>query len=172
MTEGSTTADDSWAFALRLYAKPGVAEACLTLQAEAGVDVMMMLVATFAASQRNILLTPADIEAMNDICRPWREQVVHPLRALRITLKSGPAPAPSNATHRLREQIKASELTAERLENDLLASWLEQKMPAQQQLARVDLVDIVKHIVRQASGAQHNTVALAIDTIVIAAIGE
>jgi uncharacterized protein (TIGR02444 family) len=172
MTEGATIADNSWAFALRLYAKPGVAEACLTLQAEAKVDVMMMLVATFAASQRNILLTPADIEAMNDICRPWREQVVHPLRALRVTLKSGPAPVPSDATDRLRVQIKASELTAERLENDLIAKWLEQKMPAQQELVRADLFDVVTHIVRQASGAQHDAVALAIGTIVVAAIGE
>ncbi|MGB6637399.1 MAG: DUF2390 domain-containing protein, partial [Bradyrhizobium sp.] len=33
---------DSWAFALAIYAKPGVAEACLTLQNEAGVDVMLL----------------------------------------------------------------------------------------------------------------------------------
>jgi uncharacterized protein (TIGR02444 family) len=33
---------DSWAFALAIYAKPGVAEACLTLQNEAGVDVMIL----------------------------------------------------------------------------------------------------------------------------------
>ena len=32
---------ECWAFALAIYAEPGVAEACLTLQNEAGVDVML-----------------------------------------------------------------------------------------------------------------------------------
>ena len=44
-------AAESWAFALKIYAQPGIAEACLRLQAEAGVDVMMLLTAAFAAAR-------------------------------------------------------------------------------------------------------------------------
>jgi uncharacterized protein (TIGR02444 family) len=40
---------ESWAFALAIYARPGVAEACLNLQHEADVDVMLLLMAAFAA---------------------------------------------------------------------------------------------------------------------------
>ena len=119
----------SWEFALKLYAEPGVAESCLRLQDEAGVDVMLLLAVAFAG-HRGIHLSPSDIQAMVAISRPWREQIVQPLRALRIALKSGPEPAPNAATETLRDQIKASELHAERLENDLLAAWLQDKASA------------------------------------------
>ncbi len=86
---------DSWAFALAIYAKPGVAEACLTLQNEAGVDVMLLLMAAFAAVKHRLLLTADEIRALDEACRPWREQIVRPLRAVRSGLKTGPRPAPS-----------------------------------------------------------------------------
>jgi uncharacterized protein (TIGR02444 family) len=125
MTESNhSAADESWAFALSLYAEPGVAEACLALQAEADMDVMLMLVVLHAVSQRKIVLTAADIAAMHESSRAWRDQVVRPLRGIRTLLKSGPAPAPSIATEKLRSQIKASELAAERLQNDYLAANL------------------------------------------------
>jgi uncharacterized protein (TIGR02444 family) len=130
MSESARRLDDaSWAFALRVYAEPGVAPACLGLQVEAGVDVTMMLVAAFAAARCGIVVSSSEIAQMDALCRPWREQVVQPLRALRIALKSGPAPAPGRDTEPLRTQIKSSELTAERLQNDLLAAWLQAKLP-------------------------------------------
>jgi len=89
---------DSWAFALAIYARPGVAEACLALQNEAGVDVMMLLMVTFAAVRHRILLTQKEIKALDDSCRPWREQIVWPLRTIRAGLKNGPLPAPSSET--------------------------------------------------------------------------
>ena len=106
---------DSWAFALEIYARPGVADACLTLQNEAGVDVMLLLVVTFAAVKHRILLTAAEIRELDDACRPWREQIVRPLRTIRSCLKTGPAPAPNSETEELRSRIKAVELAAERL---------------------------------------------------------
>jgi uncharacterized protein (TIGR02444 family) len=112
---------DSWAFALAIYARPGVAEACLTLQNEAGADVMMLLMVAFAAVRHRILLTPDEIRALDDSCRPWREQIVWPLRAIRSGLKTGPLPAPSSVTEPFRAKIKTVELAAERLQNQLLA---------------------------------------------------
>jgi uncharacterized protein (TIGR02444 family) len=115
---------ESWAFALEVYARPGVADACLKLQNEARVDVLMLLVAAFAAVRLRLLLTPAEITELDNACRPWREKIVRPLRATRTRLKTGPAPAPSNETDALRSKIKEIELEAERLQNELLAACL------------------------------------------------
>jgi uncharacterized protein (TIGR02444 family) len=145
-------ATDSWGYALRLYARPGVSDACLKLQADAGVDVMLLLVATFAAVQQQIRLTPCDIQDMDTACRAWREQIIRPLRSLRTVLKSGPTPAPCDATEQLRAQIKASELTAERLENDLLAGWLLCKAAQQHAMTRDDIGDVIRSVVRHFLG--------------------
>ena len=115
---------DSWAFALALYARPGIAEACLTLQNEAGVDVMMLLMAAFAAVRYRIVLTPDEIKALDESCRPWREQIVWPLRTIRSQLKAGPLPAPSSETEQFRSKVKAVELAAEKLQNQRLAECL------------------------------------------------
>jgi hypothetical protein len=49
---------------------------------------------------------------MDDTVRDWRDQVVRPLRSIRKTLKTGPSPAPSEASERLQTDIKADELDA------------------------------------------------------------
>lgn len=115
---------DSWAFAVDIYARPGVAEACLKLQNEAGVDVMMFLMVAYAAVRHRILLTPPEIRELEEACRPWREQIVRPIRAIRSGLKSGPSPAPNDETEQFRATVKSIELAAERLQNQLLAERL------------------------------------------------
>lgn len=115
---------ESWAFALAIYARAGVAEACLTLQNEAGTDVMLLLMTIFAAVKRRLLLTADEIRALDETCGPWREQIVRKLRTIRTELKRGPRPAPSEATEPFRSKIKALELEAERFENQLLAECL------------------------------------------------
>jgi uncharacterized protein (TIGR02444 family) len=164
---------ESWAFALQIYAEPGVAEACLRLQAEAGIDVVMLLMATFAVVRRGILLAPADIQDMDEACRPWRELIVQPLRALRVELKSGPSPAPSPATECLRTHIKASELFAERLQNDMLADWLQQKGPESQAGTCEELRAVLHSVVILASQSRGSRqivdVSSAIEDIVAAA---
>jgi uncharacterized protein (TIGR02444 family) len=115
---------DSWAFALDIYAKPGVADACLKLQDRAGVDVMIFFMVAYAAVRHRILLTPAEIGRLDEACRPWREQIVRPLRTIRSALKTGPLPAPSSETEQFRTKVKTVELAAERLQNQLLAECL------------------------------------------------
>jgi uncharacterized protein (TIGR02444 family) len=139
-------AAESWAFMLAIYAREGVAEACLRLQDEASADVLLLLTVAFAA-RRGILLSATDIAEMDAICRPWREKVVRPLRAVRIALKSGPPPAPSAATEALRSHIKADELTAERLQNDLLADWLAHKAPSSRAVTRDELRKMLGDVV-------------------------
>ena len=165
---------NSWAFALAVYAKPGVAEACLTLQNEAGVDVMLLLMATFAGAKHRILLTGDEINTLDEACRPWREQIVRPLRAIRSGLKTGPAPAPGDQTEPFRSKIKTLELAAEKLENQLLAECLPLRPPEKETMRpeqlRTVLEDVVRHFAERRGtepGAAHSS---SIDTIVEAAI--
>lgn len=138
---------DGWAFALEIYARPGVADACLKLQNEAGVDVMMLLVITFAAVRLRILLTSAEIRKLDETCRPWREQIVWPLRAIRSGLKTGPAPAPNGETEDFRSRIKTVELAAERLQNQLLAECLPLKPPERDAVDREELRSVLRSVV-------------------------
>ena len=138
---------DGWAFALGVYAKPMVADACLKLQGEAGVDVMMLLMIAFAAVRHRVLLTPSEIGKLDEACRPWREQIVQPLRAIRVRLKSGPMPAPSVETEEFRSKIKAAELAAERMQNRLLAERLPLRPPERDVVAPDDLRAVLRSVV-------------------------
>jgi uncharacterized protein (TIGR02444 family) len=138
---------DSWAFALDLYARPAVAEACLNLQNEAGVDVMMFLIVAYAAVRHRILLTPSEIRDLDEACRPWREQIVHPLRAIRAGLKTGPLPAPNSETEQFRSKVKAVELAAERLQNQLLAERLPLRPPERDVVDREALRSVLRSVV-------------------------
>jgi uncharacterized protein (TIGR02444 family) len=138
---------ESWAFALALYARPGVANACLILQNEADVDVMLVLMVTFAAVKRRTLLTPDEIGALDEACRPWREQIVRNLRTIRTVLKTGPQPAPSDEAEQLRSRVKALELEAERLENKLLAECLPLRPPGQEAVRPEQLRTVLNEVV-------------------------
>jgi uncharacterized protein (TIGR02444 family) len=138
---------DSWAFALELYSRPGVADACLKLQNEAGVDVMMFLMVAFAAVRRRTLLTPSEIRELDEACRPWREQIVRPLRAIRSGLKSGPPPAPNSETEDFRSKVKAIELVSERLQNQLMAEYLPLRPPERDIAGPEDLRSVLRSVV-------------------------
>ena len=138
---------DSWAFALDIYGRPGVAEACLKLQNEAGVDVMMFLMVAYAAVRYRILLTPSEIRELDEACRPWREQIVQPLRTIRSGLKGGPLPAPNSETEQFRSTMKAAELAAERLQNQLLAECLPLRPPQRDAVGPEELRSVLRDVV-------------------------
>jgi uncharacterized protein (TIGR02444 family) len=165
---------ECWAFALAIYAKPGVAEACLTLQNQAGVDVMLLLMVTFAAVERRILLTPGEINALDEACGPWREQIVRPLRAIRSGLKTGPQPAPNEATEQFRSKVKSLELAAEKLENQLLAECLPLRTPEKETMKPEQLRTVLQDVVRRFAERQGTKPSAAlsssIDAIIEAAI--
>lgn len=113
-----------WDFSLDLYARPGVAERCLRLQARHGADVNLLLFALFLAaegqrvSRREILTLMESVKAVH-------EQVVRPLRGARTALKAMLAEGASGmqaAIAQLRADVKRSELDAEHLEQLMLAA--------------------------------------------------
>lgn len=89
-----------WDWAVAVYAKPGVAEACLDLQDDHGQNVPLLLWAVWRSGE---------VEAAVAAARTWEDKVVGPLRGVRRHLK-GRAGADT-----LREQVKRIELEAERL---------------------------------------------------------
>jgi uncharacterized protein (TIGR02444 family) len=108
-----------WNFSLRLYAQPGAAAACLELQDGAGADVNVLLYLLFLASQHR-QLDDAGVAALDAAVAVWRAEVVRPLRAVRRFLKAPPPDFADEATTRLRDGIKRSELAAERIQQLLI----------------------------------------------------
>jgi uncharacterized protein (TIGR02444 family) len=165
---------ESWAFALDIYARPGVADACLTLQNEAGIDVMMILMVIFAAVRHRRSLSREEIRALNDVCRPWREQIVWPLRKMRVGLKTGPLRAPCEETEQFRSKIKSLELSAERLQNQLMAEnlplWPPDEEPITPERLRALLVEVVTTFSEKQGQDLTDRFSSSIDAILAAAL--
>ncbi|HZT51658.1 MAG TPA: TIGR02444 family protein [Stellaceae bacterium] len=101
--------EDFWSFALRLYARPAVAPACLALQDAHGLDVIIALYCCWLGASGRGRLDAAGLAAAEATARPWRGAVVEPLRRARHALK-GVAGAEA-----LYGRMKQIELDAERI---------------------------------------------------------
>src|SRR5436190_18631940 len=108
-----------WRFSLHFYRQPKVADACIALQEEAGVDVNLLLFLLWQATQRRAL-TAADVKALDETIGGWRDTAVIPLRNLRRALKSSPGLVAPNTAESFRTRIKAVELEAERLQQEAM----------------------------------------------------
>lgn len=105
-----TMLSDLWSFTLDFYAKPGVEQACLTLQASGG-NVCALLCGVWM-DQRGIAFNPRRAEEIRQLASPWHDEVVGPLRAVRNQWKA--AAATDVELSALRERLKVLELDAER----------------------------------------------------------
>ena len=112
-----------WRFAVDLYGKDGVSQACLALQDRFGVDVIVLMISLFGAVALGKAPGKEDIERMDAAIGPWRRSVVHPLRGVRRHLKTA---GMGEAAERLREIIKSSELRSEQIELATLAPLIDQ----------------------------------------------
>lgn len=123
MTQAATKAPPQgspfWHFSLNLYRAPEVADACIRLQDEAGVDVNLLFFLMWNASLKR-RLSAADVAAADTHVAKWRQQAVVPLRAIRRALKSAPVMVESGTSEAFRTRIKGLELEAERLEQEAL----------------------------------------------------
>lgn len=105
--------DGLWAFACALYAKPGVADACLALQDEHGADVPLLLAAIWHGASGHGPLAAARAKRWKANARTWRTQIVGPLRRARRALKTHEAAD-------LYAAVKRAELGAEKLQLEAL----------------------------------------------------
>ena len=121
---GSGNTDVFKRFALELYRRAGVADACLDLQNRHNLDVNVVLFAAFVGAARRQKLTIADLGLAQRRVNAWHQEVVRPLRAVRQRLKTGPVPAPNEATGGLRRKLAQLEIEAEMIELDELGALI------------------------------------------------
>ena len=114
----ASPAPDITAFAIALYGRPGVADACLLLQERCDADVCVVLALCWlsrrGADVADRSLTGRLVAASED----WRANLVLPLRGARRWLKPRSDTA---ASAELRAAIKKAELSAEFIELEMLA---------------------------------------------------
>ena len=132
-----------WRFSLQFYRQPGVAEACIELQEQAGADVNLLLFLLWHAAQQRGL-ADAEIERLEQTIAPWRDRAVVPLRAIRRALKSPPGLVEPGAAELFRTRIKAVELEAERLQQEAMydlvrAGLLGEAAPSIEEAARANV---------------------------------
>jgi uncharacterized protein (TIGR02444 family) len=108
-----------WRFSLNFYRQAGVAEACITLQDDCGVDVNLMLFLLWLAANGRQLST-AEVKQLDQAVRGWRELTIIPIRNVRRALKGAPTLVETGRQEGFRTKIKALELEAERLQQEAL----------------------------------------------------
>lgn len=118
--------DDAWRHVAAHYAKPGIAQALLREQDEHGLDVVLHLFALYAREALGVSLDATALREAAALVRPWRAEVIRPLRALRRAMKQKPAPGAGGTVDGevVRQLVKDAELLAERAELDALCEWL------------------------------------------------
>jgi uncharacterized protein (TIGR02444 family) len=120
MAEASTTQDSPfWRFSLGFYRQPGVSDACIALQDEAGVDVNILLFLLWNATLGRTL-SQTMVEQVEARIGPWRDATVVPIRALRRALRTPPPVVDPGAAEAFRTQVKRVELEAERLQQQTM----------------------------------------------------
>jgi len=107
---------DIWDWALAVYARPGVSDACLVLQDAHGQNVPLLLWAVWAEAR-----DPALLGRAAEATRAWDAVAVGPLRAVRRALKAASPPVADAAREALRDDVKGAELRAERVLLETLA---------------------------------------------------
>lgn len=118
----SIAAAPLWDFALALYAEPDVADYCLQMQDEQGMEVNLLLFAAWLGV-RGVALTDKRLEQAIAVGRSWGESVITPLRQARRWIKT--EAVDKAGWQSCREAIKAAELEAEKVALNQLQSLAE-----------------------------------------------
>ncbi len=100
-----------WQWALEVYARPSVAEACLSLQDQHGQNVPYLLWAAWRAHEGR----PADVDAAADLVKRWEAEVGAPLRAVRRATKPAWPGIGDDAREDFRNAVKDVELRGEKV---------------------------------------------------------
>ena len=100
-----------WQWALEVYARPSVAEACLSLQDGHGQNVPYLLWAAWRASEGRA----ADAVQAARLVKRWDAEVGSPLRAIRRTIKPVWLGIDDGAREDFRNAVKDVELQGEKV---------------------------------------------------------
>ena len=137
--------DSLWSFATTVYQEKGVAAACLALQSQCETDIPMLFAVAFACGKDKKQLEE-DVIKLQRLTRPWQTNVVRALRQIRTQLKNGPHPAPNTKTNELREKVKAVELAAEKIQIEMMQSWIDDLKTIHHKNSSAKLLMIIESI--------------------------
>lgn len=112
-----------WDFSAHLYAKPGVADACLFVQDRYGMNVNLILFCIWFADSGGGSLSGEDIATALRRIADWEEHVIKPLREIRRKSRHEALGIPEFLLDIFRPQIDAVELDAEHVEQLVLAQF-------------------------------------------------
>ena len=107
-----------WQYSLAVYRRPGVEPLMIALQNLHNADVNVLLCCGWLGSQGQCLSLD-NLQQLIDISRPWQEQCVQPLRAVRRFLKG------REGDEAFREQVKTLEIDAELRQQSLIYQQLQ-----------------------------------------------
>ena len=127
MSEFVVPSASFWNFSLALYARPGCAEHCLSLQNHWGLDVNLILFCIWHGQLNGNMPQSLMSEALI-FSNQWRNQVVQVLRNLRTDMKQHSALADQfadNEFNDFREAVKKLELAAEQKQQEQLQRMAE-----------------------------------------------
>lgn len=128
-----------WNFSLEVYAAEGVSAGCLGLQERRRADVNVLLLCVWLGASGRGTLTVDRLKALLTEVEPWQAGVVRPARAMRQLIREGAwTLAPPEAIEAARRRVAEAELTAEHVEQLMLAAhWPlpgDRDRPVQQRL--------------------------------------
>lgn len=101
-----------WTFACKLYSQPDVKNACLRLQMEYAADVPLLLMACWLGRYYSVC-PQEQIRQLNEHAAQWSDSCIRPLRGIRQQMKQASL-SDAPAWQQVREQIKSTELSAEK----------------------------------------------------------
>ncbi len=110
-----------WIFSVAVYGRDGTAPACLALQDSKGLDVNLLLFCCWAGAAGRPL-KPAELEDLIAAVKPWRTEIIQPLRSLRRML--GMHGVFEGASVALLKQLKSAELESEAVQQRMLHECL------------------------------------------------
>jgi uncharacterized protein (TIGR02444 family) len=111
-----------WRFSLQFYRQSGVADACIALQDDCGVDVNLLLFVFWLASDGR-QLTADEMRNLDERVRDWRNLTIIPIRDVRRKLKGTATLVEPGKQEAFRNKVKAIELDAERLQQEALYAF-------------------------------------------------
>ncbi len=105
-----------WDFSLDVYAREGVAGACLRLQDDNDIDVNMLLFCCWAGHSGGGELRKRFIADAAGAVGAWHDEIVRPLHRVRRRLKEGIGGFHEERSRHLRREIQAIEIDSEHIE--------------------------------------------------------
>ena len=118
----STTGDEFWAYSVRVYERPKVADCLIELQDRHGVDVNVVLFCCWCGWSGRPIPDAQAFAALLDAVSTWQSDVVGPLRQLRRQMKRGVANVPADTVQTIRGKVQGLEIDCERVEQEILAT--------------------------------------------------